>query len=126
MTNTKEELRRMMQGIRYDLELAFEGGLKNEDWEPVDLWEYLADGLTLDYRVGPDKSPTACRVWFTLGGPNIWVDTETDSIHGAWGSDREEGNKSARYFLMVNIPFQQQFQSNVISSKIASDSSELI
>ena len=80
MTNTKEELRRMMQDIRHDLELAFEG----------DLWEYLADGLARDYRVGPDKSPTACRVWLVLGGPNIWVDTETDSIHGAWGSDREE------------------------------------
>ena len=79
MTNTKEELRRMMQGIRHDLELAFEGELKNEDGEPVDLWEYLADGLALD-----------CRVWLVLGGPNIWVDTETDSIHGAWGSDREE------------------------------------
>lgn len=90
MTNTKEELRRRMQGIRHDLELAFEGDLKNEDGEPVDLWEYLADGLSLDYRVGPDKSPIACRVWLTLGGPNIWVDTETDSIHGAWGSDREE------------------------------------
>ena len=83
MTNTKEELRSMMKGIRNDLELAFAG-------EPADLWEYLADGLALDYRVGPDKSPIACRVWFTLGGPNIWVDTETDSIHGAWGSDREE------------------------------------
>ena len=83
MTNTKEELRSMMKGIRNDLELAFAG-------EPVDLWEYLVDGLALDYRVGPDKSPIACRVWFTLGGPNIWVDTETDSIHGAWGSDREE------------------------------------
>ena len=90
MTNTKEEMRRMMQGIRHDLELAFEGELKNADGEPVDLWEYLADGLSLDYRVDPDKSPTACRVWLVLGGPNIWVDTETDSIHGAWGSDREE------------------------------------
>lgn len=90
MTNTKEELRRRMKGIRYDLELAFEGDLKNEDGEPVGLWEYLADGLALDYRVGPDKSPTACRVWLALGGANIWVDTETNSIHGAWGSDREE------------------------------------
>ena len=36
MTNTKEELRRMMQGIRHDLELAFEGELKNEGGEPVD------------------------------------------------------------------------------------------
>ena len=86
MINTKEELRRMMQGIRHDLELAF----KNEGGEPVNLREYLWDGLAMDYRVGLDKSPTACRVWFTLGGPNIWVDTETDSIHGAWGSDREE------------------------------------
>lgn len=90
MTNTKEELRRMMQGIRHDLELAFEGELKNEDGEPVALWEYLADGLALDCRVGPDKSPIACRVWLVLGGPNIWVDTETGSIHGAWDSDREE------------------------------------
>lgn len=90
MTNTKEELRRMMQDVRHDLELAFKGELKNEDGEPVDLWEYLADGLSLDYRVGPDKSPTACRVWLVLGGPNIWVDTETDSIHGTWGGDRAE------------------------------------
>lgn len=90
MTNTKEELRRRMQGIHHDLKLAFEGELKNEDGEPVDLWEYLADGLARDYRVGPDKTPSACRVFLSLGGPNIWVDTETDSIHGAWGSDREE------------------------------------
>lgn len=31
MTNTKEELRRRMQDIRHDLELAFEGELKNAD-----------------------------------------------------------------------------------------------
>lgn len=90
MTNTKEEMRRMMQGIRHDLELAFNNELKNEDGEPVDLWEYLEDGLALDYRVTPDKKPTACRVWFALGGPNIWVDTETESIHGAWGVSRDE------------------------------------
>ena len=89
MTNTKEELRRMMQGIRHDLELAFEGELKNEDGKPEDLWEYLADGLALDYRVGPDKSPIACRVWFALGGPNIWIDTEDKSLHGAWGNEKD-------------------------------------
>lgn len=90
MTNTKEELRCMMQDVRHDLELAFGGELKNADGEPVDLREYLADGLVLDYRVDPDKNPTACRVWLALGGPNIWVDTETDSIHGAWGVGRDE------------------------------------
>lgn len=90
MTNIEKELRSMMEDIRHDLELAYEGELKNEDGEQVDLWEYLSDGLDLDYRVDPDKTPTACRVWLVLGGPNIWVDTETDSIRGAWGVDRAE------------------------------------
>ena len=90
MTNIEKELRSMMEDIRHDLKLAFDGELTNEDGEQVDIWEYLSDGLALDYRVDPDKTPTACRVWLALGGPNIWVDTETDSIHGAWGADRAE------------------------------------
>ncbi len=90
MTNIEKELRRMMEDIRHDLELAYEGKLKNEDGEQVDLWEYLSDGLALDYRVDPAHIPLACRIWFCLGGPNIWVDTETESVHGAWGGNRDE------------------------------------
>lgn len=79
----------MMDSIYYDLELCYQGKLNNDDGEPVDLMEYLDDALDVDYRVDCNREPIGCRVWLALGGPNIWIDTEQDSIFGAWGTDRD-------------------------------------
>lgn len=88
MTTTKKALRRMMEDIKQDLMLAYDGELQSEN--PIDLLDYFRNALDWDYRVDATRHLCSVRVWLTLGGPDIWVDTETDSIHGAWGNDREE------------------------------------
>ena len=32
---------------------------------------------------------SSCKVWITLGGPNIWIDTAEREIKLAWGGERE-------------------------------------
>lgn len=88
MTTTEKALRRMMEDIKQDLMLAYDGELQSEN--PIDLLDYLTNALDWDYRVDATRHLCSVRVWLTLGGPNIWVDTETKSIHGIWGYDRAE------------------------------------
>lgn len=88
MTTTEKALRRMMEDIKQDLMLAYDGELQSEN--PIDLLDYFRGALDWDYRVDATRHLCSVRVWLTLGGPNIWVDTETESIHGAWGYSRAE------------------------------------
>lgn len=90
MNNISEELRRMMENIRNELGLCFEGCLQDEDGEKTNLYDYLVDeALDVDFRVDCYKKPIGCRVWIAIGGPNIWIDTEKGLIEGAWGVERE-------------------------------------
>ncbi len=59
------------------------------DLEAVSLYDYFADVLDYDFRVNSQKELTGVRVWVTLGGPNVWIDTEDREVKLAWGSDRE-------------------------------------
>lgn len=89
MTNISDQLRATMKGIRKELTLAYEGELTNEDGEEVSLFDYLNEALDVDFRVDCQKEALGCRAWLCLGGPNIWIDTEDKSLHGAWGNERD-------------------------------------
>ena len=86
MTTTEKALRRMMEDIKQDLTLVYAGELQSEN--PIDLWDYFRNVLDWDYRVDRYHELLSVRVWLTVGGPSIWIDTETESIHGAWGYDK--------------------------------------
>ena len=51
-------------------------------------YDYLSDVLDIEYRVGGDKEYRSAEILVGFGGPNIWIDTQYNRVHGAWGTDR--------------------------------------
>ena len=57
--------------------------------EAENLYEYFEDVLDFEYTIDSRKNYRSAKVWLTLGGPNIWLDTADNCLHGAWGCTRE-------------------------------------
>ena len=60
-------------------------------------YDYLSDVLDIEYRVGDDGyygdaktglKYRSAEILVGFGGPNIWIDTKYNRVHGAWGTDR--------------------------------------
>ena len=86
---TRNELYDYCERIRANLENIYNGNEKNDDGETVTLWDYVnGDALDFEYTISSDGSYLGVRLYVTLGGPNIWVDTRNGEIAGAWGTDR--------------------------------------
>ncbi len=90
------DLRNYLESIRDDL-----NALYNEEWtdeerealeeqgEPCDLWEYLEEVLDVEYILDSRFCLVGCKVYVALGGPNIHINTQDDTIVGYWGADHE-------------------------------------
>lgn len=48
--------------------------------------EYLEDKLDYDSLWNYDGSYDSCRVWITIGGPSVFIDTSDGYLKGRWGS----------------------------------------
>ena len=84
------ENKKYCEGIAKTIEAIYSGKVLNDDGETMSLWEYFSDALDFEYTITSQKEYKSVKVWITLGGPNVWVDTSTHMVHLAWGSDREE------------------------------------
>lgn len=61
-----------------------------EEMEQLWLYDWLADALDVEYTVDSNLDYKAAKIYVTLGGPTVWVDTSERSVKLAWGTDREE------------------------------------
>lgn len=50
-------------------------------------FDYLQDALDIEYIVNSKAEYLGARVLVAFGGPNIWVNTRTNTVEGAWWSD---------------------------------------
>lgn len=53
-------------------------------------FDYLQDALDIEYIVNIRGEYLGARVLVAFGGPNIWVNTRTGTVEGAWWADRAE------------------------------------
>jgi hypothetical protein len=51
-------------------------------------FDYLQDALDIEYIVNSKREFLGARVLVAFGGPNIWINTRTNTVEGAWWSDR--------------------------------------
>ena len=49
--------------------------------------DYLEDALDIQYIISSDKEYLGARVLVAFGGPNIWINTQTQTIEGYWWGD---------------------------------------
>lgn len=104
VTNMKNENREYCKRIALELEAYANGHMyQTEDGETVYskadrddldqlyLGDYMAtEVLDFDIVIGGDWEYKSCKLYVTLGGPNVWIDTAEKAVKLAWGTDREE------------------------------------
>ncbi len=89
MTSINEALKQNVEAAWKELESIVSEDAYNPDEEmEISVGDWLMDALDIDYRVASDGVCVGCRVWVTLGGPSVWLDTEDASFHGAWGGEK--------------------------------------
>ena len=62
-----------------------------DDLDQLYLGDYMStEVLDFDIVIGGDWEYKSCKLYVTLGGPNVWIDTAEKAVKLAWGTDREE------------------------------------
>ena len=84
------ENREYCKRIAEEIEAIYSGEVLNDDGETMALYDYFSDALDFEYTITSRKEYKSVKVWVTLGGPNVWIDTSDAAVHLAWGADREE------------------------------------
>lgn len=55
-----------------------------ECMDDLGAWGYLRDVLDIEYRVGSDRQYRSAKVLIAFGGPNAWIDTDTQELIVYW------------------------------------------
>jgi hypothetical protein len=50
-------------------------------------FDYLQDALDIEYIVNSKRAFLGARILVAFGGPNIWVNTRTNTVEGYWWGD---------------------------------------
>lgn len=66
------------------------GKVVNDDGEEMSLYDYLNDVLDWEFTIDSQKEYKSAKIWVTLGGPNVWIDTAERAVKLAWGTDLAE------------------------------------
>lgn len=69
-------------------ELDFDAA--NDGDEQFSVSDYLADVLDYEITIDSRLEYKSAKIWVTLGGPNVWIDTADKAVKLAWGTDRAE------------------------------------
>jgi hypothetical protein len=59
-----------------------------EPGDPISAYDWLQDALDIQYIVTGSGEYLGARVLVAFGGPNIWVNTQEQTVKGYWWSDR--------------------------------------
>ena len=76
--------------IAKEIEECAAGKMVDDDGNQISLYDYLFDVLDYEFTIDSRKEYVSAKIWVTLGGPNIWIDTAERAVKLAWGADREE------------------------------------
>ena len=59
--------------------------------EPYSWYDWILDNaLDIEFTINGRGDYIGARVFVTVGGPGIWIDTRDNCVRGAWGTDRAE------------------------------------
>ena len=72
-----KQLERMVKNIAENI---------TEGKEDANKW--MEDVYNIEWITNQDHSYKAARLLVAGGGPNIWVNLQTDTVDGYWGSDK--------------------------------------
>lgn len=128
---TQDEHDKRCKRIAEELEAVYNGYIyRNEDGDEVDtrdltdeereeveetgeqlnLWDYFTDDVyNIDYILDSNRELKAVRVMIACGGPNIYIDTETEKVELYWWTERGEAYIDRDVCEEVNEVFRELF-----------------
>lgn len=79
------------------------------DDEIVDVLDWFSDVLDIEYRLGSDRKLRSVKLLLAWGGPNIWLDTDTNSVDLYWWGDHAEEGLLPEVCEAINEAFEELF-----------------
>ena len=76
--------------VAEEIEEYAAGKMVDDDGNELSLYAYLVDVLDYEFTIDSQREYKSAKIWVTLGGPNVWIDTAERAVKLAWGTDREE------------------------------------
>ena len=73
-----EQLERMVKSYALDI----------TEGKPGTAYEYMEDVYDIEWITNQDHTYKAARLLVAGGGPNIWVNLQTNTVDGYWASDK--------------------------------------
>lgn len=104
------ENREYCKAIADELLSIYNGEVLNEDGEQMTLYDYFDDVLDYEFTITRSKEYKSVKIWVTLGGPNVWIDTSDSYIRLAWGTNREEYPLSYYVSDEIDSIFEEYYQ----------------
>ena len=56
--------------------------------DPLSLYDYFEDFLDVEYIIDSRGNYIGSKIYITLGGPTVWIDTPTSEVKLHWASER--------------------------------------
>lgn len=81
---------RMWRDVETDEVTELDPETVSGDFEQLFIGDYLADVLDYEITIDSRLEYKSAKIWVTLGGPNVWIDTAENTVKLAWGTDRAE------------------------------------
>jgi len=79
------KLRRMCRTIAEEITTGFEDK-PNKSYTYLHKW--MEEVYDIEWITHQDKTYKAARLMVAGGGPNIWVNLQTNTVDGYWGGDK--------------------------------------
>lgn len=86
MTENREYCKRIAQ----EIESYANGEIKDENGEILSLYDWIDDVLDFEFIISSRKDYISAKIYVTLGGPTVWIDTAEKAVKLTWGADRTE------------------------------------
>lgn len=74
------ENREYCKRIAEELEEYAAGKMVDGDGNELGLYDYLGDVLDYEFTIDSQKEYKVAKIWVTLGGPNVWIDTAERAV----------------------------------------------
>ena len=100
----KNECREYAEMIRNDVNSLYDGETVDEC---ESLWDYVSEALDVEYTLNSSRELIGVRVYVTIGGPTCWIDTRSNEVVCAWGSDKESAWLASEVCEEINSYFEE-------------------
>ncbi len=84
------ENREYCKSVAEEIEKYATGKMTDDNGNELTLYDYLNNVLDYEFTIDSRKEYRAAKIWVTLGGPNVWIDTAERMVKLAWGTNRAE------------------------------------